>query len=84
LGAITKQGDSYLRCLLVHGARAVLRRAQQRASRHEPLTQLQHWAHTVAVARGFNRAAVAVANKLARIVWAVWSRGMPYAAAPAA
>jgi transposase len=84
LGAITKQGDSYLRCLLVHGARAVLRRARQRAARHEPLTRLQHWAHTVAVARGFNRAAVALANKLARIVWAVWSRGTPYVAAPAA
>jgi transposase len=63
----------YLRCLLTHGARAVLLTAQ-RTSRTAPqrLTRLQQWAVTVAAKRGHNIAAIGVANKLARIVWAVW------------
>ena len=73
LGAISKQGDSYLRCLLTHGARAVLLTAQ-RTARATParVTRLQRWAVTLAERRGHNKAAIAVANKLARIIWAVW------------
>lgn len=73
LGAISKQGDSYLRCLLTHGARAVLLTAQ-RTARATParLTRLQQWAVTLAVRRGHNKPAIAVANTLARIIWAVW------------
>jgi transposase len=73
LGRISKQGDVYVRCLLTHGARAVLLTAQ-RTSRTAPrqLTRFQQWAVTVAAKRGHNIAAIAVANKLARIVWAVW------------
>jgi transposase len=73
LGAISKQGDSYLRCLLTHGARAVLLTAQ-RTARATPtrVTRLQQWAVTLAARRGHNKAAIAVANKLARIIWAVW------------
>jgi len=73
LGAISKQGDSYLRCLLTHGARAVLLTAQ-RTARATParLTRLQQWAVTLAARRGHNKAAIALANKLARIIWAVW------------
>ena len=72
LGAITKQGDVYLRCLLTHGARAVLLAARRAARLKRPLTWRQQWA--VADRRGHNRATVAVANTIARLVWAVWSR----------
>ena len=73
MGRISKRGDVYLRCLLTHGARAVLLTAQ-RTNRTAPqrLTRLQHWAVTVAAKRGHHIAAIAVANKQARIVWAVW------------
>ena len=73
LGAISKQGDSYLRCLLTHGARAVLLTAQ-RTARATParVTRLQQWAVRLAERRGHNKAAIAVANKLARVIWAVW------------
>lgn len=83
LGAITKQGDVYLRYLLTHGARAVLLTAQRAHRAEKPLTRLQHWAVTVAHRRGHNRATLAVANKLARIVWAVWHRDHDFVAAPA-
>jgi hypothetical protein len=43
-------------------------------------TLLQRWALSTAHRRGHNVAAVAVANKLARIVWAVWSHQRPFAA----
>ena len=71
LGAISKQGDSYLRMLLIHGARAVLWHAQ----RTDTPNRLQAWARRVQSLRGHNKAAVALANKLARIVWAVWKKG---------
>jgi transposase len=75
LGRISKRGDGYLRCLLTHGARAVLLAAQRtaRATPHR-LTRLQQWAVVVNARRGHNKAAIALANKLARIVWAVWCR----------
>ena len=78
LGGISKQGDVYLRMLLIHGARTVLWHA--RAKAHP--TALQRWAIHTAQHRGPNVAAVAVANKLARIVWAVWARQRPYEAEP--
>lgn len=68
LGAISKRGDPYLRMLLIHGARSVLCRAKNTA--HPG--RLQSWALAVQQHRGHNKAAVALANKLARIVWAVW------------
>jgi transposase len=73
LGGISKRGDVYLRCLLAHGARTVLFHAQ-RTMRADPdrATSLQQWAVAVAARRGPNKAVMAVANKLARIVWAVW------------
>lgn len=74
LGSISKRGDRYLRMLLVHGARAVLysAHAAQRAGR--PLDALRHWALRVESRAGRNKASVAIANKLARVVWASWSR----------
>ena len=83
LGAITKQRDVYLRYLLTHGARAVLLAAQRRHRSERPLTRLQQWAVAVAQRRGHNRATIAVANKLARIIWAVWIREQPFVARPA-
>ena len=73
LSRISKRGDVHLRSLLAHGARAVLRTALRRADRtSDQLTRLQQWAVTTATHRGRNKATIAVANKLARIVWAVW------------
>jgi transposase len=83
LGAITKQGDVYLRCLLTHGARAVLVMAHRATQRSQPLTRLQEWALTVQRNRGHNKATVAVANKLARIIWVVWSRDVEFTSTPA-
>jgi transposase len=62
---ITKRGDRYLRKLLVHGARTVV---QYAVNREDPLSQ---WINQVRERRGKNKAAVALANKLARIGWAI-------------
>ena len=72
LGRISKQGDPYLRTLLIHGARAVLLAARGAQRRGAPLDRLRTWALDVQERRGHNKAAVALANKLARIVWATW------------
>ena len=82
LGAITKQGDVYLRCLLTHGARAALLMAHRAAHAGRPLTRLQQWALSVHRNRGHNKATIAVANKLARIIWVVWSRDVEFTATP--
>lgn len=74
LGKITKRGDRYLRTLLIHGARSVLRAAKVKA---KPST-LELWAVDREKAIGHNRAAVALANKLARILWAVWAKDRPF------
>jgi transposase len=79
LGGISKQGDVYLRCLLTHGARAVLLSAQRRRRVGQPMTRLHAWAVSVHDRRGHNKATIAVANKLGRIVWAVWHNDVPFA-----
>ena len=79
---ISKRGDTYLRCLLVHGARAMLRVAELRVAQTDGhATRLQCWAAQTAQRCGRNRAAVAVANKLARIIWAMWTRDTDFVAA---
>jgi transposase len=83
LGGISKRGDVYLRCLLTHGARAVLRAAHRRMTTKARLTRLHQWALTVQTRRGHNKAAIAVANKLGRVVWAVWSRDVEFEPRPA-
>jgi transposase len=83
LGGINKRGDVYLRCLLTHGARAVLQAAHRRRRAQQPLTRLHQWALTVEARRGHNKATVAVANKLGRIVWAVWARDREFQPRPA-
>ena len=83
LGAMSKMGDVYLRCLLTHGARSVLLGAHRTQKRGGATPRLQQWALGVQTRRGHNKAAVAVANKLARIIWAVWTRDVDYDARPA-
>ena len=61
---ISKRGDTYLRTLLIHGARAVIRFAEKKA---EP----ESWLRKLIVRRNKNVAAVALANKNARIIWAL-------------
>jgi len=67
-GRISKRGDAYLRMLLIHGARSVLCHAHK-AQDHD---RLRSWALRLEKRVGHNKAAVALANKLARIAWAVW------------
>src|SRR5919106_2138900 len=71
---ISKRGDSYLRKLLIHGARATLRWVGLRTDKRS------QWIRGLLARRGWNRTAVAVANKNARIVWALLSRGGVYGA----
>ena len=80
LYGITKRGDTYLRTLLIHGARSALRCAGDKPDR------LLRWASKLAQRRNFNVAAVALANKMARVIWSLlahereyvpaWSKGM--------
>jgi transposase len=81
LGGISKRGDTYLRMLLIHGARSVLWHTKRQKS--VPPDRLRAWALRVERSRGHNKGAAAVANKLARIVRAVWRRGNAYVGAPA-
>jgi hypothetical protein len=78
LGPISKQGDRYLRRILVVGAHSVLRRAKQNPEKYPWLTQLL-------ARRPFKVVAIALANKTARTAWALLAKGGTYrAAAPAA
>jgi transposase len=72
LYGITKRGDVYLRTLLIHGARSALRSAGEKQDR------MLRWAVRLAEKRGFNVAAVALANKLARVIWALLAHGREY------
>jgi transposase len=62
----------------------VLVTAQRRHALAQPLTPLHQWAVTVRNRRGHNKATIAVANKLGRIVWAVWQKDVPFAVPDAA
>jgi transposase len=67
LGRITKRGDAYIRMLLTLGARAVL----YAAKRKQRADRLHQWALKIERTRGHNKATIALANKLARIAWAI-------------
>ena len=69
---ISKRGDAYVRCLLVHGARSMIRMAKEKDDR------LSQWVMRIATTRHPNVAAVAMANKTARIAWAMITRGSDY------
>lgn len=67
LGRITKNGDSYVRKLLVHGARSVLYNADKKNDRYST------WVKTMRDTKGYAKGSVAVANRNARLVWAMMS-----------
>lgn len=72
LGHITKRGDTYLRTLLIHGARAVIAKLGDKTDR------LSVWLRALVARRGFKLAAVALAAKNARILWALLTHGGTY------
>jgi transposase len=67
---LSKRGDTYLRTLLIHGARSVIARGRQ-----------SPWLEALLRRRPYSVAVAALANKLARTIWAVLARGRPYDAA---
>ena len=69
---ISKRGDVYVRSLLIHGARSVMRHAKHKDDR------LSQWVTGLATRRHPNVAAVALANKNARIAWAILRNGVDY------
>lgn len=69
LGGISKKGNRYLRTLLIHGARAIMRYADKKTDKRST------WIKEKKARSGFNSTAVALANKLARYVFAVLSKG---------
>ncbi len=74
LGKITKRGDMYLRMLLIQGAKSAVMSAHKR---DDPISK---WAHQLREKSGWQKAAVALANKNARILWAMFVRGKPFEA----
>ena len=72
LGAISKAGDAYLRTQMINGARAMLLAANRAAQKGMQLDYFRRWAVQTCERVGHNKAVVAIANKLARIVWATW------------
>lgn len=81
LGAISKRGNVHLRTLLIHGARSALLAAKRRARGDKDLSTLQRWAIALQERAGHNKATVALANRMARIIWAMWVREEAYDAA---
>ena len=72
LGKITKRGDMYLRSLLIQGAKSIVQTAQKR---DDPISE---WALKIRQKSGWQKAVVALANKNARILWAVFVRGKAF------
>src|ERR1700741_3914518 len=72
LGSISKQGDRYLRSLFMAGALAVIRYAKIHGTKHRP------WLTALLARRPTKVAAIALANKIARMVWAMMTRGERY------
>jgi transposase len=76
VGGITKRGDRYLRKQLIHGARAFVSRAAKSTA------PLALWAMKLRATKPFNKVAVAVAHRLARLIWILLTRQEHYRAAP--
>jgi transposase len=74
---ISKRGNLYLRRMFIHGARAVLLRVKHDTGR------FGQWVHQLEARSPRNKVIVAIANKLARIAWAVLARGESYRTVPA-
>lgn len=80
LGPITKRGSRYLRANLIHGARSLM--SSIRRSDGEPTDGLLVWAKSLLARMHWNKAVVALANKLARIIWVLMARGGVYQPRP--
>jgi len=78
MGGVSKMGDRYLRYLLVLGGTAVVRYTRRKAN------TVSKWANQLLERKPARLVTVAVANKLARIAWAVMAREENYRAVPAA
>ena len=72
LGGITKHGEVYLRTLLIQGAKSAVMTAHRR---EDPISK---WVHQLREKSGWQKAAVALANKNARILWAVFTKDKPF------
>ncbi len=71
-GRSSKRGDQYLRQLLIHGARAVVSQLGEKPDR------LSRWLRGLVARRGMNKAVVALANKNARVAFAIMHGGQTY------
>lgn len=69
---ISKRGDKYLRKLLVHGARSVIKTCEKKTDKRN------RWIQDKKIRLGWNKTAVALANKNARIIWAIMATGECY------
>jgi transposase len=78
LFGISKRGDCYIRKLLIHGARITLRYLKKHNDRRSA------WAADLLERKGTNRAAVALANKNARVIWALIAKDEEYKKFPLA
>jgi transposase len=78
IGRISKRGDKYLRMLLTHGARSVLQAARVAATKGRSPGGIRHWALQLQARSNHNKAACALANKLARICYGVLRDRAPF------
>jgi transposase len=76
LGRITKRGDTYLRGLLTGGARSALLSALRKPV--DKRSRLQNWMVEARLRLGYYRTLVAIANKHARMIWAILAKGENY------
>jgi transposase len=78
LGRISKMGDTYLRMLLTHGARSVIRAATVAKLKGQELIGVRHWVLQLQARSNHNKAACALANKMARFCYAVLRDQTPF------
>jgi len=78
LGRISKMGDTYLRMLLTHGARSVIRAAAVAKLKGQELIGVRHWVLQLQARSNHNKAACALANKMARFCYAVLRDQTPF------
>jgi transposase len=76
LGSITRRGDAYLRTLLVQGARSTLKQALRCSP--EKANRMQQWIIQLHTRAGYHKTLVAIANKNARVLWALLAKGESY------
>lgn len=76
LGSITRRGDAYLRTLLVQGARSTLKQALK--CQPEKANRLQRWISELHARAGYHKTLIAIANKNARMLWAMLAKGESY------